>query len=68
MDKITIEFIKQVLDYLHAMGGAIVEASAGILDILQLELVEGFRLWQLMTGVFAIVYVPYTILKWLIPV
>lgn len=64
------QFFIDLFIFLQTLGESCVETANGVLDFLQMP-IEGFpdaQLWQLFLGLFITIIVPYTVIKWLIPV
>lgn len=66
----TLEFMEEFLQFLYQLGGAVTEASRGVIDFLQrTDLIPGYKepLWMFITGLFLTVIIPWTLIKWFNP-
>ena len=66
----TEAFMTEVLSFLRMLGGAIVEASREVINFLNsTDIIPGYTepFWMFITGLFITLIVPWTIVKWFIP-
>lgn len=66
----TEAFMMEVLEFLRTMGGAITEASRGVINFLNsTDIIPGYTqpFWMFITGLFITLIVPWTIVKWFNP-
>lgn len=66
-----MELYIEFLNFLYELGGAVAETSEGIILFLQrTDLVPGYEspIWMFFAGLFLTVIIPYTIIKWAIPI
>lgn len=66
----TESFMREVLSFLRMFGGAIVEASKGIINFLNsTDIIPGYSepFWMFLAGLFITLIIPWTIVKWFNP-
>lgn len=66
----TYDFMQEFINFMYLLGGAVVEASRGIIDFLQTrDLIPGYNepLWMFFTSLFLVVIIPWTLIKWFKP-
>lgn len=65
-----MDFYVDLINFLNMLGGALAEAGKEIITFLQtpIEQFDGSPLWQVVTGFFLVLIVPYTLIKWFIPI
>lgn len=66
----TYNFMQEFLKFMYLLGGAVVDASRGVIDFLQrTDLIPGYKepLWMFITGLFLTIIIPWTLIKWFNP-
>lgn len=66
----TYEFMREFLNFMYMLGGAVVDASRGVIDFLQRkDLIPGYSepLWMFITGLFLTIVIPWILIKWFNP-